>query len=160
MLTPKKMGSMSNIPDVSLYAFKSPAPSHYKQKMAAVGQPFNQMGGRDQGINAGSILGKSPHMLNKSRFGDSSSKMMFGGGGNGLVGQYFAGTNATNGTLDNSSRWLISPVCSRFRDHIQMANGGAAINDSIQKMRRGGGDSLGNSFLHSPMMVSSNALDI
>ena len=81
MLTPKKSEA---IPDVSLFTFKSPAPSHFKQKMAVVGLPFNHHNGRDQ---AGSILAKSPHMISKSRFGDSTSKMMFGGGAsNSLAG--------------------------------------------------------------------------
>jgi hypothetical protein len=56
--------------------------------------------------------------------GDSNSKLLFGGGNAGasLAGQYFAGVtngaNIANGSLDNSNRWMISPVCSRFRDHI------------------------------------------
>jgi len=81
---------------------------------------------------------------------------MFGGAGNSLAGQYLAGTSTAigNGSVDNYNKWLISPVCSRFRDHVQMANGGAAINDSLHKMRKGG-DTLGNTFFHSPIMTNS-----
>jgi hypothetical protein len=69
MQTPKKSRTS---PEESLFAFKSPAPSHFKQKMGAVGHPYNQFGARDQSLNPASILGRSPHMLNKSRFGDST----------------------------------------------------------------------------------------
>jgi hypothetical protein len=67
-----------------------------------------------------------------------------------------------NGSTDSSNRWMISPVCSRFRDHLQMYNGGVNnINDSLQKMKRADNGCVGDNlagFTHSPIVGGRSIL--
>lgn len=62
---------------------------------------------------------KSPKATISTKFGhgDSNSKIFSGGA---LFGGVLGNSSGFNPTTLDTNAWMISPVCSRLRDHINM----------------------------------------
>ena len=113
--------------------FKSPAPSHKKGSNGSYylnnnGQGLMTGNGATEGTarytNGGNYLMKSPMISSRSKFAnynnDYNSKPF-------TMGQVQIASGNSSVDINNSASWIISPVCSRLRDHIQMVELGNGI---------------------------------
>jgi hypothetical protein len=92
--------------------FKSPGHSNHKKCTSQLGALGNN-GAAATNINH---YLKSPHLNNQAKFGH-------GGSNSKMSGSKLFGNNGVTGYIENNS-WIISPVCSRLRDHIYHLGGG------------------------------------
>lgn len=134
--------------------FKSPAPSNKKCSLAAqLGAPLANNGGGLPATNVNHFL-KSPHIKNHTKLGSNSK----------LSGSKLFGGVHQGNYLESNSAWIISPVCSRMRDHISLLGGGGVPSNQKERLflnQSPQEDGLlgSNGELHSAWPLQSPALD-